>query len=140
MSEKQSTVRSHPLLLALLGLLALFYTASGLLLYFTPEDTFAGLPAYYGDFNLHFVKDAGLAFLSSGVLLLAAVRTPAHRLRYSLCGALFVVLHALFHLQMLVGGMIPPDYYGYEFVQIFLPALLLVVAVAWLASDGRQSK
>lgn len=120
------------IIVALLAITALFYTASGIVLYFLPERTFDSLPGYYGAFNLHFVKDAGLAFLSSGLMLVLALLMPALRLVFAFCASLFVELHALFHLQMVLSGMVPSQYYSYEVLQIFLPALVLLAAVLLL--------
>lgn len=115
-----------------LAVLALFYSVTGIALYFFPEPTFSALPVYYGVFNLHFIKDAGLAFLSSGVMLCAATINLSGRVNFACCAALFVVLHGLFHVQMLFSGMIPGDFIAYEFMQVILPALFLLILVAVL--------
>ena len=108
-----------------LSLLAIFYFSSGVALYFFSQQIFESLPEYYGAYNAHFVKDAGLAFSSSAILLLLAIINKPQRLVYSFSASLFVVLHGLFHIQMLLAGMVPGEYLGYELIQIILPASVL---------------
>lgn len=114
---------------AILSLVTVFYLASGIVLYFFPQQTFDSLPAYYGVFNSHFVKDAGLAFLSSGLLLVLSVTRRNERFLFCFCASIFVVLHALFHLHMLYKGMVPGEYLSYELLQVLLPALVLFILV-----------
>ena len=81
------------------------FFVTGLFAFFYPFEFFSLLGDYYGTFNYHFVKDAGIAFISSGSLLLLSLRFIEWRLPLTLGGALFVVLHGVFHLQMLITGM-----------------------------------
>ena len=126
------------IIVALLGLLAVFYLASGIALYFHPMQTFDSLPSYYGEFNHHFVKDAGLAFTSSAILLFLAVFKRRERLIYSFSASLFVVLHGLFHVQMLLSGMVPKAYLGDELVQVIAPAMLLLGLVVVIYARQRH--
>ncbi|MEM8560922.1 MAG: hypothetical protein AAGF57_01740 [Pseudomonadota bacterium] len=122
----------------LLGLLAIVYLFSGLALLFFSKTMFDSLPVYYGVFNGHFVKDAGLAFMSSGILLFIAVLRAEQRLLFSFSASLFVVLHGLLHIQMLVTGMVPSTYITYELLQIILPAALLLLLVCVLYARQRR--
>lgn len=124
------------IIVLLLGLMSLFYLASGIALYFFSQLTFDTMPGYYGVFNNHFIKDAGLAFSSSGILLVLALFRESERLIYSFCAAIFVMLHGLFHIQMLLSGMIPSEYIAYELMQVIVPAFVLLVLVAVIY--GRQ--
>ena len=115
-----------------IGVLALFYLSTGVFFYFFPHDAFGLLPAYYGEFNVHFVKDAGLAFSSSGILLLAGILRQRVELPYLYGGSLFVFLHAGFHIQMLVAGMVPDAFIAYEVSQVIAPSLILLLLVVCL--------
>lgn len=117
------------LIVTLLGLMSLFYFASGIALYFFSQQTFDSMPSYYGAFNNHFIKDAGLAFASSGILLVFAIIKKPERFIYSFCASLFVVLHGLFHVKMLFSGMVPDDYLPYELLQVIIPAFVLMILV-----------
>ena len=113
----------------LLGLMSFFYLASGIALFFFSQLTFDTMPSYYGVFNNHFIKDAGLAFTSSGILLAFALFRERDRLIFSFSASLFVVLHGLFHIQMLLGGMVPREYLAYEVMQVIVPVFVLLVLV-----------
>ena len=124
------------ILVVLLALLALQFLATGYAIYFHSQEFFDSLPDYYGQFNVHFVKDAGLAFLSSGIMFAAAVFSKKYRPAFSIGGALFVVFHGIFHVCMLMMGMVPEGFYGSEISGVIAPALftLLVVSAVCLVS------
>ena len=115
--------------LFILALLALFYIVSGIALFVMTKFTYNMLPDYYGDFNNHFIKDAGLAFLSSGIMFAISLFQSQLRITLAMCGSFFVVLHGMFHIQMIASGMVPVEFYGYELLQIIIPAILSLVVV-----------
>ena len=107
---------------------------TGLFAFFYPFEFFSLLSDYYGTFNYHFVKDAGIAFFSSGSLLLLSLRFIEWRLPLTLGGALFVVLHGVFHVQMLIMGMATTTAdIAFEVLVVISPsvlaALLLVIRI-----------
>ena len=113
-------------------LLGYGFALAGVGIFLFPETFFALLASYYGEYNLHFVKDAGLAFLASGVLLLLSNRHQYQEFAYTLGGALFVLLHGAFHAQMLLMGMVSTlSDLAFEFALNLLPALL-VLWLVWL--------
>ena len=130
-------ISKERIILLLLVVLSLFYLASGIALYFFSQLTFDSMPAYYGAFNNHFVKDAGLAFLSSGILLVFALLREKQRYIYSFCASIFVVLHGLFHVQMLLSGMVPGEYTAYELAQVIIPAFVLFVLVGVIHGEQK---
>jgi len=83
------------------------FTITGVFAFFSPEVFFGLLGDYYGVFNSHFVKDAGIAFFSSGGLILLSCKISKWSVPLTLGGSLFIILHALFHVQMLAMGMAP---------------------------------
>jgi len=83
------------------------FTITGIFAFFSPEVFFGLLGDYYGVFNSHFVKDAGIAFVSSGGLILLSCKISKWRVPLTLGGSLFIILHGLFHVQMLAMGMAP---------------------------------
>jgi len=83
------------------------FTITGVFAFVSPEVFFGLLGNYYGVFNSHFVKDAGIAFFSSGGLILLSCRISKWSVPLTLGGSLFIILHALFHVQMLAMGMAP---------------------------------
>ncbi|KRR25329.1 hypothetical protein CQ14_10070 [Bradyrhizobium lablabi] len=72
-----------------------------------------------GPFNPHFVQDIGAAFLAAGLALAARAWRP----RYwpaAVAGAGFLVVHALLHVAILVGGH--SHYPAFDLLAIVLPS------------------
>lgn len=109
-------------------ILGLGFFVTGLFAFFYPFEFFSLLGDYYGTFNYHFVKDAGIAFISSGSLLLLSLRFIEWRLPLTLGGVLFVVLHGVFHVQMLIQGMATaPADIAFEVLVVISPSLLAAI-------------
>ena len=51
-------------------ILGVGFVITGIFAFASPEIFFGLLGKYYGAFNNHFVKDAGIAFFSAGCLIL----------------------------------------------------------------------
>jgi len=80
----------------------ILYTLTGLILFFESHTFYETLGYIYGPFSEHFIKDGGLAFLSSGILfgLSHFIKKARHSLQWA--GLLFLNLHALFHIWILL--------------------------------------
>ena len=116
----------------------IIYAAIGVFAYVAPHSFFNLLGPYYGVFNYHFVKDAGIAYFSSGVLMVASSKSLQWRCPFLIGGAMFITLHGLFHVQMLVSGMIADS--GAilkELAFIIIPALI-VFALALVTYRDHQ--
>ncbi len=101
------------------------FTFAGVFAFFFSESFFGLLGDDYGQFNNHFVKDAGLAFFSSGVLLIYSNLSDRWRFPLTLAGGLFVVVHGVFHIHMIFSGMISSEFgVVKEILVIVLPSLL----------------
>jgi hypothetical protein len=125
---------------ALTSLLGIGFVLNGVYAFFFSVQFFDLLPDYYGAFNNHFVKDAGIAFASSGLLLLLSLKMTAWRVPLTLGGAMFVILHGVFHLQMLTMGMATTRVeLAKEWLLIITPsiltALLLVLRIRGQVRD-----
>ena len=88
-------------------ILGIGFTVTGIFVFACPETFFGLLGKYYGAFNNHFVKDAGIAFFSAGCLILLSTRITKWCVPLTLGGSLFIILHGVFHVQMLAMGMAP---------------------------------
>lgn len=119
-------------------LIVIFFAVShlltGIVVFVMPQwfyDTVPGVAAL-GPFNLHFIRDAGLAFAASGILLALGWR----RHDYVLCiaGCTWVCFHAAYHAQMWVARGMPADLVAWvNLLGIQLPAWLpLVIALLLL--------
>jgi hypothetical protein len=88
-------------------ILGIGFAVTGIFAFVSPETFFGLLGDYYGTFNSHFVRDSGIAFFSAGSLLLLSIRITKWCVPLTLGGSLFIILHGVFHIQMLVMGMVP---------------------------------
>lgn len=121
-------------------ILGIAFSVTGIFAFACSETFFNLLGSYYGTFNNHFVKDAGIAFLSSGVLLLLSARIPKWCVPLTLGGALFIVLHGLFHVQMLVVGMAPTVLdVATEVLIIISPSILTAVLLVLRIREHSQN-
>jgi len=60
-----------------------------------------------GPFSIHFIRDVGLTYIASGVVMLWG----AHKFNrpVAIAGALWPFLHALFHIQIWIHRGLPFD-------------------------------
>ena len=103
----------------------------------SPENFFVNIPGLptSGLFHEHLVRDAGLAFLSSGALMcLGALRRSAE---LAFAGCVFPVLHAAFHFFVWIDrGCVVDRITVFDFAIVVLPAALAAAAV--FAVQGRS--
>lgn len=86
--------------------LAAFYLLTGLYIAVLPHDFYSNAPgaAATGPYNMHFIRDVGFAFLTSSLALGYGLYREQKPLM--LFGALWLLIHGLFHLTLwLVHGM-----------------------------------
>jgi hypothetical protein len=111
------------------GVLGVLFAINGLVMLVDSAGWFARLPGGNANdpLNAHFVQDVGVAYLVSGVGLLAlASRTclwPA-----AAAGALFQLGHAGLHLAGILRGHSPVVVF--ELLTVVLPAVV-ATAIAW---------
>jgi len=112
----------RPLLISI----ALLNGITGVVIFFAPQFFYDTVPGVrmMGPFNLHFIRDAGLAYFGSGVLLALAWRREQYAL--ALGGALWPCLHGLFHIQIWLARGAPAD-------EVAITNLLGVQLPAWAA-------
>ena len=129
-------IKLEKITLMILAFLALFYSVSGIVFFVFPQFVFDLLPEYYGLYNYHFIKDAGIAFFSSGIMLFISLAKASLRVILAVCGSLFVLLHSLFHVQMILSGMVPREFYGLELFLVIIPAILLMCIIVILCKTA----
>lgn len=105
---------------------ALLNVATGVVVFLAPGYFYNNVPgvAMMGPFNVHFIRDVGLAYCGSGVLLAVAWRRQDYA--FALGGALWPCLHALFHIQIWFARGAPVD-------RVAITNLLGIQLPAWLA-------
>ena len=120
---------------AILFLAAALFVSAGTYMLVAPAEWYAATPGVTktGPFNVHFVRDIGLAFLAGGgAMAWGAVKTDRSA---ALWGAAWPCLHALFHVQIWLARGLPLDTVAtVNLTAIQLPAWLALWA-AWHLKD-----
>ena len=89
--------------------IAVLNVLTGLQIFITPEFFYNNVPGVQmmGPYNVHFIRDAGLAFGASGIVLGLGWQRGDYAV--ALAGALWPCFHALFHFQMWLARGMPVD-------------------------------
>ena len=101
-----------------------------------PMHWYTDLPAAVpdtGPFNPHFVRDIGCAFLTVGVALIWAAFRVRDRFPLAAISAVFLSAHALLHIYDTATGALDHTHWWLDTGGVYLPALLMIAAVARLA-------
>lgn len=120
------------LILLLIGVAALLTGATAFLAPMMFYTVTPGLEQM-GPFNLHFIKDVGLAFIASG----AAMTWGAWRRNRSIAiaGAAWPAMHGLFHVSIQISRGLPSDFVmWFDVLAIIAPAFLALYAAINLKS------
>lgn len=93
----------------ILIIIAVINVLTGLQIFLLPEFFYETVPGVkmMGPYNVHFIRDAGLAYGACGLLMALGWR----REDYLLClgGGTWTAFHALFHFQMWLARGLPVD-------------------------------
>ncbi|WP_282948490.1 MULTISPECIES: hypothetical protein [unclassified Sphingopyxis] len=94
----------------LLLIAAITTVANGLFMLAKPLDWYVFIPTVVttGPPNAHFIRDIGLAYAASGLILLYAATNPVLRWRAAVIGGLWLALHGLLHLYEVAAGICGP--------------------------------
>jgi hypothetical protein len=96
------------------------------------------LPDYYGLFKYNFIKYARIVFFSSRLLFILSLHIKDWQQPLTLGGALFVMLHGLFHINMLLNGMVSTVLDStIEIFGIVMPSLLALLLLVLRVKQGR---
>ena len=118
----------------ILGFLGLFHLANGLVMLVAPDQWAASVVHLTAPDHLHhhFMTDIGLAFAASGAGMLLGVRRGVANGAFALAGAVWPLLHGLFHLTEWVEHGVPA---GQAMISEGIGVILagaLGIAVAWV--------
>lgn len=106
-----------------------------------PMHWYVELPAAVpdtGPFNPHFVRDIGCAFLTTGIALLWAERSPKFRFPLTMVSAIFLAAHAGLHAYDTLRGALGHNHWLLDLPGVYLPGILLPI-VAWILGQ-RESQ
>ncbi len=120
----------------LLFAISTLFLGTGLYMFVLPQIFYQATPgvAMMGPFNTHFIRDAGLAFATSGGALLWG--TLKQNRPVAVFGAIWPCLHAAFHIWIWFARGLPLDLVaGVNLVGIQAPAWLALYAASHLVGE-----
>lgn len=125
----------------LIVLSALFSLVNGCFMVWDPNYWYQFLPTVQatGHFNEHFIRDIGLAYLSSGMMLGYAARYPFGRWLAALAGGLWLTMHGAFHVWELLTGIGAQHVFWMDAPGVLGPPLMVWTALGILMARQRIS-
>lgn len=121
---------------SLLIIFGLLWVATGVSIFANPHGFYDRTPglAIMGPYNVHFIRDVGLAFVSAGICTAFGAWRRIRSLVFAGIG--WPVLHALFHIQVWSHRGFPFDAIAaFDFIAVMAPAFLAVM-LAWRLADN----
>lgn len=120
-------------LVQLLLLIAAVTTiANGVFMLVKPLDWYVFVPTVVttGPPNAHFIRDIGLAYIGSGLILLYAAANPVLRWRAALVGGLWLTFHGLLHIYEVAAGICGPATFWADAPAVIGQPALVIIALA----------
>ncbi len=124
MTKPDALDRVAQILIALVAAFALFNGSFMLLDPFGWYQT-VGTVKFTGPPNQHFIRDIGLAFLASGLMLAYAARWPNGRWLAAVAGNLWLTAHGILHVWEVMTGVCAPDVFWQDAPGVLGPPLLV---------------
>lgn len=118
----------------LLLIAAIFSIANGAFMLARPLDWYVFVPTVIttGPPNAHFIRDIGLAYLGSGLILLYAAIHPPLRWRAALVGGLWLTLHGALHIYEVAAGICGSAIFWADAPGVLGPPALVIAALGIL--------
>ena len=116
----------------LLLIAAVTTVANGAFMLVKPLDWYVFVPTVVttGPPNAHFIRDIGLAYLGSGLILFYAALHPVRRWRAAAVGGLWLSFHGLLHIYEVAAGICgPATFWADAPAVIGQPALVIAALV-----------
>lgn len=132
MTDKPDTLDRLAQLLLLVA--AITTIANGVFMLVRPLDWYVFIPTVVttGPPNAHFIRDIGLAYLGSGLILLYATAKPVVRWRAAVVGGLWLALHGALHIYEVAAGICGPATFWADAPGVIGQPALVIVALAIL--------
>ena len=132
MTDKPDTLDRLAQLLLLVA--AVTTIANGVFMLIRPLDWYVFIPTVVttGPPNAHFIRDIGLAYLGSGLILLYATANPVVRWRAAVVGGLWLALHGALHIYEVAAGICGPATFWADAPGVIGQPALVIAALAIL--------
>ncbi|WP_447761036.1 hypothetical protein [Sphingopyxis panaciterrae] len=116
----------------LLLIAAVTTIANGIFMLVRPLDWYVFVPTVVttGPPNAHFIRDIGLAYLGSGLILLYATANPARHWRAVAVGGLWLTFHGLLHIYEVAAGICGPATFWADAPAVIGQPALVIIALA----------
>ncbi|NIJ35514.1 hypothetical protein FHR22_000163 [Sphingopyxis panaciterrae] len=141
MPAKPNTLDRLAQLLLLIA--AVTTIANGAFMLVKPLDWYVFVPTVVttGPPNAHFIRDIGLAYLGSGLILSYAAANPARHWRAAVVGGLWLTFHGLLHIYEVAAGICgPATFWADAPAVIGQPALVIIALAIVYARRPRQGQ
>jgi len=108
--------------------------ANGAFMLVEPLDWYVFVPTVVttGPPNAHLIRDIGLAYLGSGLILLYATANPVSRWRAAVVGGLWLALHGALHVYEVSSGICGPATFWADAPAVIGQPALVITALAIL--------
>jgi hypothetical protein len=126
----------------LLLIAAVTSIANGAFMLVRPLDWYVFVPTVLttGPPNAHFIRDIGLAYIGSGLILLYAAADPARHWRAVVVGGLWLTLHGLLHIYEVAAGICGPATFWADAPAVIGQPLAVWIALAITLSRRKRGK
>lgn len=123
----------------LLLVAAVTTVANGAFMLVKPLDWYVFVPTVVttGPPNQHFIRDIGLAYIGSGLILLYAAANPVRRWRAAIVGGLWLTFHGLLHIYEVATGICGPATFWADAPAVLGQPALVIAALALLKARKR---
>lgn len=123
----------------LLLIAAITAVANGVFMLVKPLDWYVFVPTVVttGPPNAHFIRDIGLAYIGSGLILLYAAANPVRRWRAAIVGGLWLTFHGLLHIYEVAAGICGPATFWADAPAVLGQPALVIAALALLKARKR---
>jgi hypothetical protein len=123
----------------LIAFVALFALANGAFMLSDPFGWYqaVGTVKFTGPPNAHFIRDIGIAYAVSGVVLGFAAVRPSMRWLAAVAGNLWLTLHGGLHIWEVMTGVCAPDVFWRDAPGVLGPPLLVWIALGILFARAR---
>lgn len=94
---------------------------------------------FTGPPNAHFMRDIGLAFVTSGLMLGFAAISLRERWIAAFAGSLWLAMHGVLHVWEVLNGICAPDIFWADAPGVLGPPLLVWIAILLARRKSMES-
>lgn len=111
-------------------LIFVIWAVTGITIFYSPVSFYNLTPGVssYGPYNIHFIRDIGLVYLSSGLIGIYGLRIVSAPL--CIAAAAWSGLHGLFHLHIWAQRSFPFDgLFLFDLGAVVMPPIIIILTI-----------